>query len=138
MHHLVSSVRGELASGCDVFDLLAGSFPGGSITGAPKIRAMEIIDELEPTRRSIYCGSLLYIDVRGEMDSSIAIRSVLIKDGMASCWGGGAIVRDSEWQDEYEESIAKVRVLLNTLEMHSLTDAATSCSPDGALLPCSS
>lgn len=138
VHHLVSSVTGELASGCDVFDLLAGSFPGGSITGAPKIRAMEIIDELEPTRRSIYCGSLLYIDVRGEMDSSIAIRSVLIKDGMASCWGGGAIVRDSEWQDEYEESIAKVRVLLNTLEMHSLRDAATSCSPDGALLPCSS
>jgi para-aminobenzoate synthetase component 1 len=137
VHHLVSSVTGELAANCDVFDLLAGSFPGGSITGAPKIRAMEIIDELEPTRRSIYCGSLLYIDVRGEMDSSIAIRSVLIKDGMATCWGGGAIVRDSEWQDEYDESVAKVRVLLNTLEAQGLANGATPCSPDGALLPCS-
>lgn len=116
VHHLVSSVTGELAPGKDALDLLAGSFPGGSITGAPKIRAMQIIDELEPSRRGLYCGSLLYLDVRGEMDSSIAIRSLLVKDGVVSCWGGGGIVADSDWQAEYQESITKVKVLLETLE----------------------
>ena len=116
VHHLVSSVIGELADGKDALDLIGDSFPGGSITGAPKIRAMQIIDELEPTRRSIYCGSLLYLDVRGEMDSSIAIRSLLIMDGRVSCWGGGGIVADSDWQDEYQESITKVKVLLDTLQ----------------------
>jgi para-aminobenzoate synthetase component 1 len=115
VHHMVSSVTGELAPGKDCLDLLAGSFPGGSITGAPKIRAQQIIDEVEPNRRGPYCGSLLYLDVRGEMDSSIAIRSLLVKDGQVSCWGGGAIVADSEWRQEYEESIFKVRVLLETL-----------------------
>ncbi|MGY4531170.1 para-aminobenzoate synthetase component 1 [Pseudomonas sp. TE3786] len=116
VHHLVSSVVGTLAPGKDALDVLASSFPGGSITGAPKIRAMQIIDELEPTQRAIYCGSLLYVDVRGEMDSSIAIRSLLIKDAQVSCWGGGGIVADSDWQSEYNESITKVRVLLQTLE----------------------
>lgn len=116
VHHLVSSVVGRLAAGKDALDLIAGSFPGGSITGAPKIRAMQIIDELEPARRALYCGSLLYVDVRGEMDSSIAIRSLLVKDGQVSCWGGGAVVADSHWQAEYEESIAKVRVLMETLQ----------------------
>jgi len=116
VHHLVSSVIGELADGKDALDLIGDSFPGGSITGAPKIRAMQIIDELEPTRRSIYCGSLLYLDVRGEMDSSIAIRSLLVKDGQVSCWGGGGIVADSDGQDEYQESITKVKVLLDTLQ----------------------
>ena len=115
VHHLVSAVTGELAEDKDCLDLIAGSFPGGSITGAPKIRAMQIIDEVEPTRRAIYCGSVLYLDVRGEMDSSIAIRTLLIKDGQACCWGGGAIVADSQWQAEYEESIFKVKVLLDTL-----------------------
>ncbi|MBU6961362.1 aminodeoxychorismate synthase component I [Pseudomonas sp. CVAP len=116
VHHLVSSVTGELADNKDALDLIAGSFPGGSITGAPKIRAMQIIDELEPTRRGLYCGSLLYLDVRGEMDSSIAIRSLLAKDGQICCWGGGGIVADSDWQAEYQESITKVKVLLETLQ----------------------
>jgi len=116
VHHLVSSVTGELADDKDALDLIAGSFPGGSITGAPKIRAMQIIDELEPTRRGLYCGSLLYLDVRGEMDSSIAIRSLLVKDGQVCCWGGGGIVADSDWQAEYQESITKVKVLLETLQ----------------------
>ena len=116
VHHLVSSVVGELADGKDALDLIGDSFPGGSITGAPKIRAMQIIDELEPTRRSLYCGSLLYLDVRGEMDSSIAIRSLLVKDGRVSCWGGVGIVADSNRQDEYQESITKVKVLLDTLQ----------------------
>lgn len=116
VHHLVSAITGRLADDKDALDLITGSFPGGSITGAPKIRAMQIIDELEPTRRSIYCGSLLYLDVRGELDSSIAIRTVLVKDGQASCWGGGGIVADSDWQEEYRESITKVKVLMETLE----------------------
>ncbi len=116
VHHLVSAVTGELADDHDALDLVAGSFPGGSITGAPKIRAMQIIDELEPTRRALYCGSLLYLDVRGELDSSIAIRSLLVSNGSVSCWGGGGIVADSDWQAEYQESITKVRVLLQTLE----------------------
>jgi para-aminobenzoate synthetase component 1 len=116
VHHLVSSVTGELAAGNDALDLIAGSFPGGSITGAPKIRAMQIIDELEPTRRALYCGSLLYVDVRGNMDSSIAIRSLLVKDGRVSCWGGGGIVADSDCEAEYQETFTKVRVLMETLE----------------------
>lgn len=116
VHHLVSVVTGTLAAGLDAFDLLAGSFPGGSITGAPKIRSMQIIDELEAGCRSIYCGSLLYIDVRGEMDSSITIRTLLARNGRITCWGGGGIVADSNWQAEYQESLVKVRVLLSTLE----------------------
>ncbi len=116
VHHLVSSVTGQLASDKDALDLLSGCFPGGSITGAPKIRAMQVIDELELARRAIYCGSLLYLDVRGKMDSSIAIRSLLINNNLASCWGGGGIVADSHWETEYRESITKVRLLLDSLE----------------------
>jgi para-aminobenzoate synthetase component 1 len=116
VHHLVSAVTGELAAEKDALDLIGGSFPGGSITGAPKIRSMQIIDELEPSRRALYCGSLMYLDVRGEMDSSIAIRSLLAKDGQIACWGGGGIVADSEWESEYQETFTKVRVLLQTLE----------------------
>ncbi|WXL27850.1 aminodeoxychorismate synthase component I [Ectopseudomonas mendocina] len=119
VHHLVSAVTGQLDDEHDALDLLAGSFPGGSITGAPKIRSMQIIDELEPTRRALYCGSLLYLDVRGEMDSSIAIRSLLAIDGQISCWGGGGIVADSEADAEYQESITKVKVLMSTLEQLS-------------------
>jgi para-aminobenzoate synthetase component 1 len=124
VHHLVSAVTGELAEGLDALDLLSGSFPGGSITGAPKIRAMQIIDELEPTRRALYCGSLLYLDVRGEMDSSIAIRSLLIRNGTVCCWGGGGIVADSEVEAEYQESITKVSVLLETLEQLTKNEKA--------------
>lgn len=116
VHHLVSCVCGELMEGRDAFDLLAGSFPGGSITGAPKLRAMQIIEELEPHRRGVYCGSLLYIDVRGEMDSSITIRTLVAHNGRIRCWGGGGIVHDSIWQKEYQESLDKVSVLMKTLE----------------------
>ena len=116
VHHLVSAITGELAEGKDALDLIGGSFPGGSITGAPKIRAMQIIEELEPTRRALYCGSLMYLDVRGEMDSSIAIRSLLAKEGQIACWGGGGIVADSQWEAEYQETFTKVRVLMQTLE----------------------
>jgi para-aminobenzoate synthetase component 1 len=116
VHHLVSAITGELADGKDALDLIGDSFPGGSITGAPKIRAMQIIEELEPTRRALYCGSLMYLDVRGEMDSSIAIRSLLAKEGQIACWGGGGIVADSQWEAEYQETFTKVRVLMQTLE----------------------
>lgn len=116
VHHMVSSVTGILAAQYDALDVLIGSFPGGSITGAPKRRAMQIISELEAEVRSIYCGSIFYLDCRGEMDSSITIRTLLANQGDISCWGGGGIVFDSNSQDEYQESIQKVRVLMSTLE----------------------
>lgn len=116
VHHMVSSVTGTLANQYDALDVLIGSFPGGSITGAPKQRAMQIIQELEASVRSIYCGSIFYLDTRGEMDSSITIRTLLANHGEISCWGGGGVVYDSNSEDEYQESIQKVRVLMDTLE----------------------
>ncbi|WP_439510817.1 aminodeoxychorismate synthase component I [Marinimicrobium koreense] len=116
VHHLVSTVTGELNPDADALTLLGGSFPGGSITGAPKVRAMEIIEELEPVRRSVYCGSLGYLSADGNMDTSIAIRTLVCNQGRIYCWGGGGIVADSEPESEYEESWNKVRVLMETLE----------------------
>ncbi|WP_286875359.1 chorismate-binding protein, partial [Marinimicrobium sp. UBA4509] len=116
VHHLVSTVTGELDPDADALTLLGGSFPGGSITGAPKVRAMEIIEELEPVRRSVYCGSLGYLSADGNMDTSIAIRTLVCNQGRIYCWGGGGIVADSEPESEYEESWNKVRVLMETLE----------------------
>ena len=116
VHHLVSTVTGELKTGATAIDVLRDAFPGGSITGAPKIRAMEIIEELEPTRRSLYCGSLGYISSDGQMDTSIAIRTLVCDGDKIHCWGGGGIIADSETGQEYRESIAKVKVLMDTLE----------------------
>ncbi|RYY75347.1 MAG: aminodeoxychorismate synthase component I [Gammaproteobacteria bacterium] len=116
VHHLVSTVTGLLKLEKNAFDLLASSFPGGSITGAPKIRAMQIIEELEPVRRSVYCGSLGYISACGNMDTNIAIRTLIADNSNIYCWGGGGIVADSDADKEYQESISKVKVLLNTLE----------------------
>lgn len=116
VHHLVSTVTGRLKPGMTALDLLASSFPGGSITGAPKIRAMEIIEELEPTRRSVYCGSLGYISACGNMDTNIAIRTLVCDEKLIYCWGGGGIVADSEADQEYAESLAKVQVLMDNLE----------------------
>jgi para-aminobenzoate synthetase component 1 len=118
VHHLVSTVTGKLKPTKTAVDLLSSSFPGGSITGAPKIRAMEIIEELEPVRRSLYCGSLGYISACGNMDTSIAIRTLIRDKNQIHCWGGGGIVADSEPDREYMETIAKVKVLLDTLETH--------------------
>lgn len=115
VHHLVSTVRGQLSDGRDAIDLLRGCFPGGSITGAPKLRAMEIIEELEPQRRSAYCGSIGYIDFNGNMDTNIAIRTLVCHHGQIYCWGGGGIVADSDIDNEYQESYVKVSNLLNTL-----------------------
>ncbi|EZQ17152.1 aminodeoxychorismate synthase [Halopseudomonas bauzanensis] len=115
VHHLVSSITGQLAPGHDALSLLTNAFPGGSITGAPKIRAMQIIEELEPVRRSLYCGSIGYIGCEGQMDLNIAIRSLVHQDDHLYCWGGGGIVADSDGEAEYQESLTKVRVLLETL-----------------------
>ncbi|WP_290579188.1 aminodeoxychorismate synthase component I [Ketobacter sp.] len=116
VHHLVSTVTGVLMSGVDPLDLLSGAFPGGSVTGAPKRRSMEIIEELEPHSRDFYCGSLLYLDVCGRLDSSILIRSLVAQDGNLRCWGGGGIVADSTCEAEYQEINDKIGKLLKTLQ----------------------
>ncbi len=124
--HLVSTVTGELADGKDSLDLLRDCFPGGSITGTPKLRAMQIIEELEPHRRSAYCGSVAYINFNGDMDSSIAIRSLVCRDQRMYCWGGGGIVADSDMDEEYRESYIKVSNLLDTLTRHMAADNRNS------------
>jgi len=116
VHHMVSSVRGVLRPGVTSVQLLRDCFPGGSITGAPKIRAMEIIDELEPHRRSVYCGSIGYISSCGRMDTNITIRTLLVQKNRVYCWAGGGIVADSDIDDEYQECFNKVNNLLQTLE----------------------
>ncbi len=111
VHHLVSTITGHLAEDKHVLQLLRGCFPGGSITGAPKLRSMEIIEELEPHRRSIYCGSIGYIGFDGNMDSNICIRT-LIQDGDRFCfYAGGGIVWDSDADKEYQECFDKVAAL---------------------------
>jgi len=112
VHHLVSTVQGKLATDKHTLDLLEGSFPGGSITGAPKLRAMEIIEELEPHRRNAYCGSIIYIDCNGNMDSSILIRTLVCQNETIYCWGGGGIVADSDADKEYSETLVKVSHLM--------------------------
>jgi para-aminobenzoate synthetase component 1 len=116
VHHLVSTISGELLPARDAFDLLRDCFPGGSITGAPKRRAMEIIDELEPEPRRAYCGSLFYISADGRMDSNIAIRSLLCDGELIRCWGGGGIVADSDCEREYRETWDKVGKFIQALE----------------------
>ena len=107
VHHLVSTVVGELRDECDLADLLRATFPGGSITGAPKVRSMEIIDELESTQRAVYTGSIGWIDFGADMDLNIVIRTFLSKDGRVHWQVGGGIVADSEPVAEYEETLAK-------------------------------
>ncbi len=113
--HLTSTVVGRLSEGKNRIDLLKATFPGGSITGAPKVRAMEIIDELEPTRRSVYTGSIGYLSFSGEMDINIVIRTIIVKDGRAYFQVGGAIVYDSEPEAEYIETLDKGRALVKAL-----------------------
>jgi para-aminobenzoate synthetase component 1 len=123
VHHLVSTIRGRLAEGRDALDLLRGCFPGGSITGAPKIRAMEIIEELEPHRRGIYCGAIGYIGFDGNMDSNIAIRTLVHSDNTIRFWAGGGIVADSDQEQEYQECYHKAAALLNLLEQFRVKQA---------------
>ncbi len=115
VHHLVSTVMGELDPASDAVDLLRATFPGGSITGAPKVRAMEIIAELEPTRRGVYCGSIGYLSATGAMDTSIVIRTFLALRGQVYFQAGGGIVADSDPELEYRETVDKARALIGAL-----------------------
>jgi anthranilate/para-aminobenzoate synthase component I len=113
--HLVSTVVGETLPGVTATELLRATFPGGSITGAPKVRAMEIIAELEPTERGLYCGSIGYISHSGSMDTNIAIRTCVLRNGRIYFSGGGGIVADSDPEHEYRETLHKVQGIVRTL-----------------------
>ncbi len=126
VHHLVSTIRGRLAEGQGAVDLLRGCFPGGSITGAPKIRAMEIIEELEPHRRGVYCGSIGYIGFDGNMDTNIAIRTLVHSDDTIRFWAGGGIVADSDQEQEYQECYHKAAALLHLLDQFRVQKAGAS------------
>ncbi|MBS3965136.1 MAG: aminodeoxychorismate synthase component I [Methylomonas sp.] len=121
VHHLVSTVTGELAAGETAVDLLRSCFPGGSITGAPKIRAMQIIEELEPHRRGVYCGAIGYIGFDGNMDTNIAIRTLVHNRGTIRFWVGGGIVDDSRVDDEYQECFDKAAAMFQVLSSFSTT-----------------
>ena len=114
--HLVSSLCGRLREDVDCFDALMACFPAGTVSGAPKVRAMEIIEELERTRRGIYAGGILYLDFAGNLDSCIALRTMVMKNGVAHVQAGGGIVADSTPQGEYQESVNKSKALLTALE----------------------
>jgi para-aminobenzoate synthetase component 1 len=115
VHHLVSTVHGTLTPDCDAFGLLRACFPGGSITGAPKVAAMKIIDDVEPQRRGVYCGSIAYVGFDGNMDSNIAIRTLVRKGHSIYAWAGGGVVADSSLASEYQESFDKAAAMLSIL-----------------------
>lgn len=115
VHHLVSTIQGKLRPDIHPLDAFFSAFPGGSITGAPKRRAVEIIAEQEPDNRSFYCGCAFYCDVGGKLDSSILIRSLVAQGNEIHCWGGGGIVADSCGEQEYQETLDKVGVILAIL-----------------------
>jgi anthranilate synthase component 1 len=117
VQHLVTSLTARLRESADCFDALAACFPAGTVTGAPKVRAMQIIDALEPDRRGLYAGAVLYLDYAGNLDSCIAIRTVRMRDGRAEVQAGAGVVADSVPAREYEETLNKARALLRALEM---------------------
>jgi anthranilate synthase component I len=114
--HLVSSLRGRLRDDVDCFDALMACFPAGTVSGAPKVRAMEIIEEFEPARRGIYAGGVLYLDFAGNLDSCIALRTMVVKNGVAYVQAGGGIVADSTPEGEFQETVNKSRALWTALE----------------------
>jgi para-aminobenzoate synthetase component 1 len=116
VYQMVSTIRGRLREECDVFDLVRATFPPGSMTGAPKIAAMRILDELEPVRRGVYSGALGYFDLRGGADLCVVIRTILLRDGRAYLYTGGGIVADSSSAGEWQESMDKARLLEAALE----------------------
>ena len=117
VQHLVTSLRSRLRDDLDRFDALAACFPAGTVTGAPKIRAMEIIRELEPGHRGVYAGAILYVDYGGNLDSCIAIRTIDLRDGVATIEAGAGIVADSIPEREYEECVNKARALFRAIEL---------------------
>lgn len=116
VHHLVSTIRADLDTQYSAADLLRACFPGGSITGAPKVRAMQIIEELEPHRRNAYCGSIGYISRHGRMDTSITIRTLVAEDSKLYAWAGGGVVADSDCAAEYQETLDKLSKILPALK----------------------
>jgi anthranilate synthase component 1 len=115
--HIVSNVRGELRPELDAFDVFRAAFPAGTLSGSPKIRAMEIIDELEPCRREIYGGAVGYFSFSGNMDMAIAIRTLVVQDGLVHLQAGAGIVADSDPEAEYQETINKARAVVRAIEM---------------------
>ena len=118
--HLVSHVTGRLRDDYSAYDALRACFPAGTVSGAPKIRAMEIIAELEPDRRSVYAGAVGYFDFSGNMDTAIAIRTVVVKDGIAHVQAGGGIVYDSTPDFEYDETLHKASAVLSAIDQAEL------------------
>lgn len=117
VQHLVTSLRARLGDGRDRFDALAACFPAGTVTGAPKVRAMQTIGELEPDARGVYAGAVLYADYADNLDSCIAIRTIVMRDGRAEAQAGAGVVADSVPEREYEETVNKARALLNAIEL---------------------
>jgi len=115
--HIVSNVQGELESGKDAFDVLRATFPAGTLSGAPKVRAMEIIEELEPVRREIYGGAVGYFSFSGNMDMAIAIRTLVVKGGRIHLQAGAGIVADSDPATEYQETVNKARAVVKAIEL---------------------
>jgi anthranilate synthase component 1 len=115
--HLVSNVTGKIRKNLDAFDVLRASFPAGTVTGAPKIRAMEIIEELEPSRRGPYAGSIGYFDFSGNMDMCITIRTIIFQNKKAYIQAGAGIVADSDPEKEFKETVSKARGMFRAIEM---------------------
>ena len=115
--HIVSNIRGSLASGKNGFDVFRAAFPAGTVSGAPKIRAMEIIEELEPVRRGPYAGAVGYFSFSGNLDTCITIRSILIKDGKAYVQAGAGIVADSDPEKEYDETLNKAQAIFSAIQL---------------------
>jgi len=121
VHHLVSTITGQLAPGRDALALLQDCFPGGSVTGAPKQRAMQIIEEIEPHRRGIYCGAIGYVGFDGNMDSNITIRTLVFANNEIRFWAGGGIIADSRTDEEYQETLDKTAAMLKLLQRYGGT-----------------
>jgi len=115
--HLVSQVEGRLAAGKDAYDVLRACFPAGTVAGAPKIRAMEIIEEMEPSRRGPYAGAVGYVGFSGNLDTCINIRTIVIKGRQAYIQAGAGIVADSDPESEYQETANKAKAMMRAIEM---------------------
>jgi len=115
--HIVSNVRGTLSRSGDAYDVVRACFPAGTVSGAPKIRAMQIIDELEPTRRGPYAGAVGYFGFSGNMDTCITIRTLIVMKGVAYIQAGGGVVADSDPATEFQETVNKAKAMMRAVEM---------------------